>query len=91
MITTSPTGGVESTLKSRGSARAFPLTRAVRVAQSFTYQNRSKENRIMAKVTVVLSGAEATALAKALSTVKETKTTMKITDKVQAAIAAVVA
>ena len=40
----------------------------------------------MAKVNVTLSGAEAAALVKALTTVKETKTTMKITDKVQAAI-----
>ena len=42
----------------------------------------------MAKVNVTLSGAEAAALVKALATVKETKTTMKITDKVQAAIGA---
>ena len=42
----------------------------------------------MAKVNVVLSGAEAAALVKALATVKETKTITKITDKVQAAIAA---
>ena len=40
----------------------------------------------MAKINVVLSGAEAAALVKALATVKETKTTIKITDKVQAAI-----
>ena len=40
----------------------------------------------MAKVNITLSGAEAAALVKALATVKETKTTIKITDKVQAAI-----
>ena len=43
----------------------------------------------MAKVNVTLSPAQAEALLKALSTVpKQTKTTIKITDKVQAAIAA---
>lgn len=42
----------------------------------------------MAKVTVVLSTSEATALVKILGTVKATKTTEKIAGKVQAAAAA---
>ena len=44
---------------------------------------RGKEN---AHISVVLSGAEAVALVKALATVNETKTIAKIADKVQGVI-----